>query len=101
MSHENQWVWSALEGLVDLTGQHDEAVTEAERLAGRISEEKSRILEATGLSDERQGAIIETMQVLGSPLDIDNPREPAAEAPATADPLDVPPFLDRRGEAAQ
>lgn len=96
---QHAWVWAALEGLVDLTAQHDEAVTEAERLSGRITEEMARIHDATGLSKERLGEMVEGMRVIGSPMD-GSPGLPQPCSPTDAsadDALSIPAFL-RRGE---
>lgn len=102
-SNNHGWVWSALADLVDLTAKHDAAVTEAERLSGRISEAMERIQTATGLPVERLGEMVEGMRVIG-PLPgagAPAPSVPAAEGadPDPDDPLGIPKFL-RRGESS-
>ena len=99
-SNDHSWVWSALAELVGLTAKHDEAVTEAERLAGCVRDEMERIQGATGLSGERLGEMVEGMRVIGPPLGSDavtpDPSVPAASSAAAAgDPLAIPKFLQR------
>lgn len=103
-SNDHAWVWAALEGLVDLTAQHDEAVTEAERLSGRVTEEMTRIHDATGLSRERLGEMVEGMRVIGSPVgtgqSLADSLAPCPPTDASADDaLSIPAFL-RRGETS-
>lgn len=105
--NDNGWVWSALEGLVDLTAQHDAAVTEAERLSGLVRDEMERIHNATGLSSERLGEMLEGMRVIGplpgggapAPSAPDAEGQETSTSPDPDDPLNIPEYL-RRGEGS-
>ena len=151
MTNEHSWVWSALEGLADLESQRDEAKAECDRLNSRIGEEYDRITAAANCPIPNITATLAMIRAVGSPLDIDHPRQdvrivhdasaethaPAAgdaggdsanedaaapeesqeegrrpadlgarapdedEASPQADPLNIPPYLDRRAEAAE
>jgi len=96
-------VWTALADLVDLTARHDAAVTEAERLGGLVKGEMERIQEATGLSSERLGEMVEGMRVIGPLPGAGTPAPSVPDAagaqPDPADPLAIPKYL-RRGESS-
>ena len=101
MTHKKKWVWSALEGLVDLERQRTEAAADLERLNVRVRDEYQRIAEGSGCGETAIEQTLDMIRACGSPLDIEHPREPEADAPAEVDPLNIPPHLDRRAEAAE